>query len=304
MTQALPKVESIIIPAAGLGTRFMPAAKAVPKEMLPIADTPTIQLIVEEAVAAGIKQVILITGRNKESIVDHFDYAFELETTLRSRNKTAEADRLKAIADQVTVIAIRQKEPRGLGHAVLAAYPVVGNRPAAVLLGDDLIFRTHAAQRPAIGQLMDASARVDGKGVIALMQVPKDQIYMYGAAEGTFNAANDPRLMKISALVEKPPKGTEKTDQAVIGRYVLPATIWDALRETRPGAGGEIQLTDALALLARGEGLYGYAFEGRRIDAGDKVGFMEASLWYALQRGDLKAPTRAMMERLLKEIPQ
>jgi UTP--glucose-1-phosphate uridylyltransferase len=297
-----PRVESIIIPAAGLGTRFMPAAKAVPKEMLPIADTPTIQLIIEEAVAAGIKQVILITGRNKESIVDHFDYAFELETTLRSRNKHAEADRLKAIADQVTIVAIRQKEPKGLGHAVLQALPVVGNRPAAVLLGDDLIFRTSPTQRPAIGQLMDASTRVGGKGVIALMQVPRDQIFMYGAAEGTFGEGGDARLMRISALVEKPPKGTEKTDQAVIGRYVLPASIWDALKETKPGAGGEIQLTDALAMLARGEGLFGYQFEGRRIDAGDKVGFMEASLWYALQRDDLKGATRAMMQRLLAEV--
>ncbi|MBI5498072.1 MAG: UTP--glucose-1-phosphate uridylyltransferase [Deltaproteobacteria bacterium] len=304
MSTPAPKVESIIIPAAGLGTRFMPAAKAIPKEMLPIADTPTIQLIVEEAVAAGIRQVILVTGRNKESIVDHFDYAYELETTLRSRGKTAEADRLKAIADQVEVIAIRQKEPRGLGHAVLAAHPVVGNRPAAVLLGDDLIFRTSPAQRPAIKQLMDASAAVGGRGVIALMGVPREQIHMYGAAEGSFGEGGDPRLMRITALVEKPPKGTEKTDQAVIGRYVLPATIWDALKHTRPGAGGEIQLTDALAALARGEGLYGYQFEGRRIDAGDKVGFLEASLFYALSRPDLQVATRSMMERLLQEVPR
>jgi UTP--glucose-1-phosphate uridylyltransferase len=281
----------------------MPAAKAVPKEMLPIADTPTIQLIVEEAVAAGIKHIILVTGRNKESIVDHFDYAYELENTLRSRGKTADADRLKAIADQVTVTTVRQKEPRGLGHAVLAAHPIIGNRPAAVLLGDDLIFRENAAQKPAIGQLVEAFGKT-GRGVIALMQVPRDQIYMYGAAEGEFGQLGDSRLMRISALVEKPPKGTEKTDQAVIGRYVLPTTIWDALRETRPGAGGEIQLTDALATLARSEGLYGWRFEGRRIDAGDKVGFIEACMYYALQRPDLQKGTRAAMERLLKEFPQ
>jgi len=303
MASTQHKVDTVIIPAAGLGTRFMPAAKSVPKEMLPVADTPTIQLIVEEAVAAGIKHIILITGRNKESIVDHFDYSFELETTLRSRGKIKEADALKAIADQVTITAVRQKFPGGLGHAVLAAYPIIGDRPAAVLLGDDLIFRENPQQKPAIQQLMDAYDQT-GRGVIALMQVPRDQVFMYGAAEGTFEDGGKSRLMKISALVEKPPKGTEKTDQAVIGRYVLPPTIWKALRETKPGAGGEIQLTDALAALARTEGLYGYRFEGRRIDAGDKVGFIEAGLWYALHRPDLAPATRAMMQKLLKEIPE
>jgi UTP--glucose-1-phosphate uridylyltransferase len=295
-------VDTVIIPAAGLGTRFMPAAKAVPKEMLPIADTPTIQLIIEEAVAAGIKHVVLVTGRNKESIVDHFDYAFELENTLRARGKHKDADGLKAIAEMVTITAIRQREPKGLGHAVLAAHPIVGNRPAAVLLGDDLIFQSEPQQKPAIGQLLDAFRRT-GKGVIALMQVPRDQVYLYGAAEGTFGTGVDARLMRINALVEKPPKGTERTDQAVIGRYVLPASIWPLLKDTRPGTGGEIQLTDALARLAVTEGLYGYQFEGRRIDAGDKVGFLEASLWYALHREDLKEPTRTMLMRLLKEIP-
>ncbi|MEW5852818.1 MAG: UTP--glucose-1-phosphate uridylyltransferase [Myxococcota bacterium] len=295
-------IDVAVVPAAGLGTRFMPAAKAVPKEMLPIADTPTIQLILEEAVASGIKHVVLVTGRNKESIVDHFDYAYELEHTLRSRGKNADADALRAIAEKVTVTAIRQKEPKGLGHAVLAAHPVVGNRPVAVLLGDDLIFSTAPGQRPAMGQLVDAYART-GKGVIALMQVPREEIHKYGAAEGAWEEA-DPRLMRVGRLVEKPPKGTEKTDQAIIGRYLLPSTIWDILKETRPGAGGEIQLTDALQVLAARDGLYGYRFEGRRIDAGDKVGFIEATLWYALHRGDLAAPTRAVMRRLLQEIPE
>ena len=295
-----PVVDTVIIPAAGLGTRFMPAAKSIPKEMLPIADTPTIQLVVEEAVAAGIKHVVLITGRHKDSIVDHFDYAFELDATLRARGKTEQADRLRAIADQVTVTAVRQKAPLGLGHAVLAAYPVIGNRPAAVLLGDDLIFRETPQQRPAVGQLMDAFARTQ-RGVIALMAVPRAEIHKYGAAEGAFGHDGDPRLMSITALVEKPPPGTEKTDQAVIGAYVLPASIWDVLKKTPPGKGGEIQLTDALAELARTEGLFGYRFEGRRIDAGDKVGFLEAGLWYALHREDLREQTRAMAERLLKE---
>lgn len=302
MTQTappVPRVEVAIIPAAGLGTRFLPATKSVPKEMLPIVDQPTIQLIVAEAVAAGIKNVVMVTGRGKESLLDHFDYVPELEGVLRARGKNAEADALRDIANQVTITAIRQKEPMGLGHAVLAAHPVVGDRPAAVLLGDDLIF-TEKNQRPGIGQLVDAYNQT-GKAVIALMQVPRDQVHMYGAAEGTWEPGND-RLMRISALVEKPPKGTEKTDQAVIGRYVVPPSIWPILKETKPGKGGEIQLTDALARLTHTEGTFGYRFDGRRIDAGDKVGFLEAGLWVALQRPDLKETTRAMVQRLLKEI--
>jgi len=291
-------IKSAVIPVAGLGTRFLPATKAVPKELLPIVDKPTLQYIVEEAVDSGIEQIVFVNGRNKGAIEDHFDYSYELEDTLRRRGKETDADALKAIADSVKIVSVRQKFPGGLGHAVLAAKPVIGDAPFAVLLGDDII-RPDPGARPGIGQLMDAFDAT-GKGQVALMTVPLDQIHKYGAAEGDVDAA-DAHRFNISALVEKPPPGTEKTDQAVIGRYVLPSSIWQLLETTEQGRGGEIQLTDALDVLRDREGLMGVKFRGMRVDAGDKLGYLQANLLEALDRDDLKPGLLALMQQLLDD---
>jgi UTP--glucose-1-phosphate uridylyltransferase len=294
-------VKTAIIPVAGLGTRFLPATKAVPKELLPIVDKPTLQFVVEEAFASGIEHIVLVTGRHKSAIEDHFDYSYELEDTLLRRGKGEEVDRLRAIADMGHVTSIRQKAPLGLGHAVLAGRPVVGDHPFAVLLGDDLV-RTEPGMRPGIGQLTDAFEKT-GKGQVALMTVPRAEISKYGAAEGAPDA-HDPRLFRVTKLVEKPPPGTEKTDQAIIGRYVLPASLWPLLAATKPGRGGEIQLTDALDALLATEGLMGYRFEGRRVDAGDKLGYLTANLLEALSRDDLREGTLELMRELLAHAEQ
>ena len=292
------RVRKAVIPVAGLGTRFLPATKAIPKEMLPIVDTPTLQYIVEEAFGAGIEHIVLVQGRYKSAIEDHFDASYELEDTLEKRGKHAELELIRKISRLGSISSIRQTAPLGLGHAVLCAKPIIGDEPFAVLLGDDLV-RTERGQRPGIGQLIDAFEST-GKGQIALLTVPLAEVHKYGAAEGTVDAS-DPSRFTISALVEKPPKGTEKTDQAIIGRYVLPASIWALLEKTQPGKGGEIQLTDALDVLRATEGLMGCKFAGRRVDAGDKLGYLEANLREALSRSDLRDGTRALMRQLLED---
>lgn len=292
------RVRKAIIPVAGLGTRFLPATKAVPKELLPIVDKPTLQYIVEEAAASGIEHIVLVNGRNKSSIEDHFDIAYELDDTLRRRDKVALADEMRDISALCQISSVRQLQPLGLGHAVLAGRAIVGDEPFAVLLGDDLV-RTRDDQRPGIGQLIDAFEQT-GRGQVALMQVPKSEIQKYGAAVGQADA-NNPRQFVIDKLVEKPPPGTVDTDQAVIGRYVLPASIWPLLENTTPGRGGEIQLTDALAALLAQEGLGGFTIDGQRIDAGDKVGFLEANLIEALSRPDLRDGVAAMMAKVREQ---
>jgi UTP--glucose-1-phosphate uridylyltransferase len=289
------QVKTAIIPVAGLGTRFLPATKAVPKELLPIVDKPTLQYIVEEAFSSGIDHVVLVNGRGKSAIEDHFDYSYELEDTLGRRGKDEEVARLRAIADMGQVTSVRQKAPLGLGHAVLAGHPVVGDAPVAVLLGDDLI-RTAPDERSGIGQLMDAFEQT-GKGQIALMTVPLSEIRKYGAAEGAVDA-DHPTRFHITRLVEKPPPGTEQTDQAIIGRYVLPASIWSLLASTTSGRGGEIQLTDALESLCANEGLMGCRFTGQRVDAGDKLGYLHANLLEALDRADLRDGLLDLMREL------
>ena len=286
------RVKKAVIPVAGLGTRFLPATKAVPKEMLPIVDKPTLQYIVEEAFAAGIEHIVLVQGRYKGAIEDHFDASYELEDTLEKRGKKAELELVRSIAKMGSISSVRQKAPFGLGHAVLCAKPIIGDEPFAVLLGDDIV-RTDAGQRSGIGQLIDAFES-SGKGQVALMTVPLSEVHKYGAAE--LDASGN-----IVALVEKPPKGTEKTDQAIIGRYVLPAKIWSLLENTKPGKGGEIQLTDALDVLRAQAGLMGCKFKGRRVDAGDKLGYLEANLLEALSRPDLREGTRALLQQLVKE---
>jgi UTP--glucose-1-phosphate uridylyltransferase len=271
-----------VIPAAGLGTRFLPATKAVPKEMLPIVDVPTIQLVVEEAVRAGITDIVVINGRNKFAIEDHFDHAFELERTLRDRGNTALADAMGRVSELVRLISVRQKQPLGLGHAVLCAREAVGDEPFAILLGDDLIDNDEA---PGVGQLVRVHERT-GAGAIAVMEVPPGQEHMYGIVVGERDATGH---MRIREMIEKPKKGTAPSRWAIVGRYVVPPTIWGHLAATKPGAGGEIQLTDALReIAASGPGLYGVVVQGTRHDAGDKLGYLRANLAYALKHPELR----------------
>jgi UTP--glucose-1-phosphate uridylyltransferase len=273
-------IRKAVIPAAGLGTRFLPATKAVPKELLPIVDTPTIQYIVAEAVAAGVRDIVLVCARGKESIVDHFDIAAELEAHLERTGKHDLRRQMRAIAQMASVITVRQQEPLGLGHAVLCAKDVVGDEPFVVMLGDDVI----DAPVPAAKQLAQCWER-HGLGTIALMEVPHADTALYGIAAGT---PVDDRTLRIDRLVEKP-KRDPPSNLAVIGRYVLPPEIFGILESVRPGVGGEIQLTDALAVLAKDQGLLGYRFEGERYDAGDRVGYLKANVAYALKRPELRA---------------
>lgn len=290
MDTPVKKVRKCVVPAAGLGTRFLPATKAVPKELLPIVDTPTLQYIVGEAGAAGIEDVILITARGKGSMSDHFDLHPELEETLAARGKLKERDAIRAITNMARLVSVRQHEPLGLGHAVLQAANLVGDEPFAVILGDDII----DSDTPAIQQLVQCYERT-GKGVVALMQVPEEETSLYGIAAGTML---DDRTMAIERMVEKP-KSNPPSNLAVIGRYVLPARVFQLLRETQPGVGGEIQLTDALATLAKEEGLVGYCFEGQRYDAGDRLGYLKANIAFAMKRPDLKPGLESWLRQLL-----
>lgn len=286
-------VRKVVIPAAGLGTRFLPATKAVPKEMLPIVDTPTLQLVVEEAVRAGFRDVIVVNGRGKGSIEDHFDLAYELEDTLRKRGKIELADRMRAIAEMACLLSVRQKEPLGLGHAVLTARQAVGNEAFGVMLGDDLI----DSEDPGIGQMVRVAQRT-GKAVVALMPVPDSETHLYGVAAGT---PSGERLTAVKKLVEKPKPGTAPSNLAVMGRYVLPPDVFDVLERTKPGAGGEIQLTDALDRLAEQDRLVGYEIDGTRYDAGDKLGYLKANLAWALKRDELREGLLAHMRELVKQ---
>ena len=288
---ATKKIRKAVIPAAGLGTRFLPATKAVPKELLPIVDIPTIQYIVAEAVAAGVRDVILVCARGKDSIVDHFDIAGELEAHLERTGKHELRKQMREIARMANVVTVRQQEPLGLGHAVLCAKDIVGDEPFVVMLGDDII----DARVPGTKQLADCWER-HGLGTIALMDVPREETSMYGIAAG---AALDDRTIRIDRLVEKPKKDPP-SNLAVIGRYVLPPRIFEVLEQVKPGVGGEIQLTDALAVLAADEGLLGYRFEGDRYDAGDKVGYLKANIAYAMKRPELAPTLREWLREVVK----
>ena len=284
-------VRKAVIPAAGLGTRFLPATKAIPKEMLPIVDVPTIQYVVNEAIASGIEHVVLVTGRGKDALVDYFDRAPELEQFLAEKGKDDLLAMVRDIAEKCEVIAIRQKEPRGLGHAVLAARPAVGDEPFAVLLGDDIF----DADPPCIRQLIDVfEARK--QAVIALLEVSDAQTSAYGVIKGTPLA---PGLHQVEGMVEKPAPGTAPSRLAIMGRYVLPPDIFPLIAATPPGKGGEIQLTDALDRLRAASGVIGCAFRGTRYDAGDKFGYLQANLEYALKRPDLAAKLRPYLRDLV-----
>src|SRR4051794_17903924 len=286
-------LRKVVVPAAGLGTRFLPATKAVPKEMLPIVDQPTIQLIVEEAVRAGAEQVVLVNGRGKGAIEDHFDRSYELEDTLARKNKRELFEQMRRISEMVRLLSIRQKEPMGLGHAVLAARPAVGAEQwFGVLLGDDLI----DSEEPAIGQLARVAMET-GKAAVALMPVPDDQTQLYGVAAGKQLGSGN---IEVEKIVEKPPRGTAPSNLAVIGRYLLPPDIFGILEQVKPGAGGEIQLTDALAVLAQQNRLLGVRFKGERHDAGDRLGYLQANIAYALKRPDLREGLLSFMRRAVQ----
>jgi UTP--glucose-1-phosphate uridylyltransferase len=289
------RVRKAVLPVAGLGTRFLPVTKSVPKEMLPIVDVPSIQLIVEECVASGIEQIILVTSRGKSSLEDFFDRAGELEALLEKKGKTAELALVRKPTEMARVISVRQAEARGLGHAVLCAREAVGDEPFAVVLGDDLL----DARVPGVRQLLDVYER-RGTGVIGLKEVPAGTEHMYGIAAG--DRVGD-REWKISRLIEKPAPGTAPTRLASIGRYVLPPEIFSILAETPPGRGGEIQLTDGLATLCAQRGLHGIEMEGQRFDAGDRAGYVLAQLHWALKRKDIAADVRAGALRILGEAP-
>jgi UTP--glucose-1-phosphate uridylyltransferase len=289
---ASTKIRKAVIPAAGMGTRFLPATKAIPKEMIPIVDIPMIQHIVEEAVRAGIEDIILITARGKEAIENHFDYNYELEDTLDKRAKKELAEVSRRIGNLCNLISIRQKNPMGLGHAVLCAEPAIGREPFAILLGDDLI----DSAVPCTRQLCDIYER-EQCSVVGVMEVPASEVNKYGIVGGKMI---NPRLMHVDRLIEKPAPKDAPSRFAIPGRYVLSPAIFDCLRETKPGKGGEIQLTDGLQLLAQREKLLAYQYEGTRYDTGDRLGFIDATLAFALRRPELASGVREMMEKHLK----
>jgi UTP--glucose-1-phosphate uridylyltransferase len=295
-TGALQGVRKAVIPAAGMGTRFLPATKAIPKEMIPIVDVPMIQHIVEEAVRAGIETIVLITARNKEAIENHFDYNYELEHTMDEKNKKDLADLSRAIGKMCNIISIRQKNPAGLGHAVLCAEPAIGNEPFACLLGDDLI----DSEIPCTRQLIDIYER-EKASVVGVMEVPESEVSKYGIVSGKVIDSRANMLMHVDKLVEKPAVGSAPSRFAIPGRYVLSPGIFQCLKETKPGKGGEIQLTDGLQLLAQRERLLAYQFDGTRYDTGDRLGFIDATLAFALRRPELAAGVREMMKKHLSK---
>ena len=274
------KIRKAVIPVAGMGTRFLPASKAIPKEMLTIVDRPTIQYIVEEVVASGIEEVILITSEGKSAIENHFDYDFELDVLLESKGKTELHQEVKHLSNLIEIVSVRQKKPLGLGHAILSARNVVGNEPFIVLLGDDLVL----ADRPCCRQMLDLYSEVQ-ESIVAIQQVPMDQTPNYGIIEG--EKLRD-RVHRVKRMVEKPAPGTTDSNLAIIGRYVLHPDIFEMLEKTTPGHGGEIQLTDALLALAKKRTMYAYEFEGTRYDAGDKLGYLKAIVDFALRHPTLK----------------
>ena len=291
----IPKVRKAVFPAAGLGTRFLPATKAQPKEMLPLVDKPLIQYGVEEALHSGIQNIFIVPGRGKSAIEDHFDVSFELEHTLDAKNKKDLLAVVRGISDMINVAYVRQKEALGLGHAVLRARELVGSEPFAAVLSDDVI----DAPIPCLRQLLDIY-EFYGASVLALMEVEGDAISAYGVVDAEpvpHNGASN-RLFRIRNMVEKPKASEAPSNLAIIGRYVLTSEIFDALDHIEPGTGGEIQLTDGLKYLLRSRPIYGYKFEGKRYDAGDKLGFLKATVEFALNRYDLGSEFRAYLKDL------
>jgi len=283
-------ITKAVFPAAGLGTRFLPATKASPKEMLPLVDKPLIQYVVEEAVSSGIEEVVLVTGRGKRAIEDHFDVAFELEEDLKAKGKHKLLSEVQRIADMVTFCYIRQKKALGLGHAVLTAKRVVGNDTFAVLLGDDII----DADVPALQQMINVYQRYPAT-ILAIQKVPKSQTRYYGIIDAK---KIEDRIYLVKDLVEKPSPDEAPSNLAIIGRYILTPEIFTALESTKPGKGGEIQLTDGLKLLMEKQPIYAYEFDGVRYDAGDKLGFLKATVEFGLKNEEFGVEFRSYLKRL------
>jgi UTP--glucose-1-phosphate uridylyltransferase len=297
----IPRVRKAVFPAAGLGTRFLPATKSLPKEMLPLVDKPLIQYGVEEAIQSGIQNIYIVTGRGKAAIEDHFDVSFELEQLLESRGKLEVLAIVRAISDMINVAYIRQKEALGLGHAVLRAKELVGAEPFAVVLSDDVIHST----TPCLRQLLDIY-EFYGASVLALMEVPADEISAYGVVEAdpVVHHKGSHKLYRVHDLVEKPGKEDAPSNLAIIGRYVLTSEIFHSIESIEPGRGGEIQLTDSLRHMLRSRPIYGVQFEGKRYDAGDKLGFLKATVEYALSRPDLGDSFREYLQALTMKDPR
>ena len=275
------KIRKAIIPAAGLGTRFLPATKAQPKEMLPIVDKPTLPYLIEEGVASGIEEILIITGRNKKSIEDHFDRSVELEMELEKSGKEEMLKMVRKISDMVNIHFIRQKEPRGLGHAILCAKTFVGNEPFAVLLGDDVVYNDN---KPCLKQLIDCYEEYK-TSVLGVQTVEPQDVNKYGIVGGLHI---EDRVYKVKNLIEKPAVEEAPSNVAILGRYIITPKIFEILENTKPGKGNEIQLTDALLELIKHEAMYAYDFEGRRYDVGDKLGFLQATVEYALRKEELR----------------
>lgn len=289
-------VRKAIIPAAGLGTRFLPATKAQPKEMLPIVDKPTIQYIIEEAVEAGIQDIIVVTGRNKRSIEDHFDRSIELELELEKSDKQEMLDMVRKISDMANIHYIRQKEPRGLGHAILAAQHFIGDEPFAVLLGDDVVI----SKQPCLGQMLDVFKEYQ-TSILGVQTVAHEVVDKYGIIAGK---QVDDRVYKVNDMVEKPAPEEAPSNVAVLGRYIITPEIFRFLETQDAGKGGEIQLTDALKRLAKEQAMYAYDFKGHRYDVGSKVGFIQANIEFALRREELRAEMEEYLQKLHENLDE
>lgn len=289
-------VRKAIIPAAGLGTRFLPATKAQPKEMLPIVDKPTIQYIIEEAVEAGIQDIIIVTGRNKRSIEDHFDRSIELELELEKSDKQEMLDMVKGISDMANIHYIRQKEPRGLGHAILAAQHFIGDEPFAVLLGDDVVI----SKQSCLGQMLDVFKEYQ-TSILGVQTVAHEVVDKYGIIAGK---QVDERVYKVNDMVEKPSMEEAPSNVAVLGRYIITPEIFRFLETQDAGKGGEIQLTDALKRLAKEQAMYAYDFKGHRYDVGSKVGFIQANIEFALRRAELREEMKEYLGRLHENLDE
>lgn len=274
------KVRKAVIPAAGFGTRFLPYTKAQPKEMLPIVDKPTLQFIIEEVIESGIEEILIITGRNKTSIENHFDRSIELELELERKGKIALLEEVKKISNMANIYYIRQKEPLGLGHAIYCAKTFIGDEPFAVLLGDDIVY----SEKPCLKQLIQVYD-IYNTTILGVQEVPKEEVYKYGIVDGKYVNKG---IYKVKDLVEKPAVDKAPSNIAILGRYIITPAIFEILERTKPGKNGEIQLTDALRELVKQEDMYAYIFQGRRYDLGDKQGFLQATVEFALRREDLR----------------
>ncbi len=296
----MTRVRKAVIPAAGLGTRFLPATKAMPKEMLPIVDTPTIHFIVEEAIKSGIEDILIITNSTKSSMENYFDINYELEMRLRNSGKNDLADEVHQIASLANVYYIRQKEPKGLGHAILCAKSFIGDEPFAVLLGDDLVVPEENNGEPALKQLIDAY-NVKNTTILGVQKVAHDQTNKYGIVDPSKEVRPNDKLFKIVDFVEKPPVEKAPSDYAVLGRYVLTPDVFELIEKTKPGVGGEIQLTDAIRAQMKSNSIYACNFTGERYDIGDKFGYIKATLDFALKRPDLAPKVREYIKKLTKD---